>query len=246
MTRTRAALIHLGISSVLAMGVIALLVFGWYPWPYFLALGGLMLVTLIVGVDVVLGPLLTFIVFKSGKKSLKFDLTAIALIQAAALGYGLWAGYTSRVVYGVFVENKFHLVQANEVEESELAKATREEFRTLPLFGPKYIAARAPASFTNSLENMLIQASGLGIQNMPQYYLPMNEAMEAIKQHDLDGKKLARENPALQDRIRLIETSQNKTLLTLPIHTRNGNDLILVIVPSEGKVVDVLRLPART
>lgn len=90
MPRTKAVLIHLGLSSALALGVTSLLVFGWYPWPYFMALGGLMLVALIVGVDVVLGPLLTFIVFKPGKKSLKFDLTVIALVQAAALGYGLW------------------------------------------------------------------------------------------------------------------------------------------------------------
>ena len=41
-------------------------------------------------IDVILGPLLTLLVYKQGKKTLLFDLTVIVLLQISALGYGLW------------------------------------------------------------------------------------------------------------------------------------------------------------
>jgi len=52
----------------------------WYPPPLFQLLGGFELLLLIVAVDIALGPLLTLVVFKSGKKRLKFDLSVIALL----------------------------------------------------------------------------------------------------------------------------------------------------------------------
>jgi hypothetical protein len=48
------------------------------------------LLLLMAGIDIVVGPLLTLIVFKAGKKGLKFDLALIALAQAAFLAYGVW------------------------------------------------------------------------------------------------------------------------------------------------------------
>ncbi len=74
MSRWKAAGIHLSISILIGLVVGALLFGVWYPPPFFHAAGADMLVLLLVGVDVVLGPLLTLIVFKSGKRGLKFDL----------------------------------------------------------------------------------------------------------------------------------------------------------------------------
>ena len=45
---------------------------------------------LVVGIDVVLGPLLTLIVFHPKKKSLIWDLAVIVAVQLGALGYGVW------------------------------------------------------------------------------------------------------------------------------------------------------------
>ena len=114
MTRTRAALIHLAISVAFAVAAALLIVLGWYTLPYFWLVGGLFLLALIVGVDVILGPLMTFIVCApaSPGKNCFFDLSLIGLLQAAALVYGLHAAYTSRLVYAVYVDGVFHLVKA--------------------------------------------------------------------------------------------------------------------------------------
>ena len=61
--RWRAALIHLGCSAVLASAAAALVFLVWYPWPYSVLAGGIGLFILITGVDVVMGPLITLVVF---------------------------------------------------------------------------------------------------------------------------------------------------------------------------------------
>ena len=55
----------------------------WYPQPYFAAMGGATLILLLIGVDVVIGPLITLIVFDPKKKSLRFDLAVIARCKSA-------------------------------------------------------------------------------------------------------------------------------------------------------------------
>ena len=85
MTRWKASGIHLVISIAIAVAAVAAMLGVMYPWEYFQASGGFKLLTILLSVDVVIGPLLTLLVFKSGKPSLKFDLTVIALLQLAAL-----------------------------------------------------------------------------------------------------------------------------------------------------------------
>jgi hypothetical protein len=198
MTRVNAALTHLLISVILASIVIGLLLFGWYRLPYFWAVGGPMLLALIVGVDVVLGPLMTLIIFNPAKSrlALTLDLSLIALVQAAALGYGLYTGYTSRLVYGVFVENEFRLVKATEIEPQYLAKARLPEFRELPLFGPKLIGVEMPVD--PKLRSDMSFYSALGVvQGMPEYFAPLNRSHDRIAKAAIPRDRLEKRNTKL-------------------------------------------------
>src|SRR5256885_4161050 len=116
MTRVRAASLHLGISVIVALIAVASMILVWYPPPLFQLLGGFELLLLIVGVDVTLGPLLTFVVFKSGKKGLKFDLSAIAFLQLSALIYGASVVFVARPGYIVFVKDRFEMVRVADIE----------------------------------------------------------------------------------------------------------------------------------
>ena len=98
--RLRASVIHLAISLAIA-SLAALLVFGWwYPHPYRDLSGGRELFTLVVAVDVVLGPLITLVIFNPAKtrRHLVMDFTVIGLLQVAALAYGLWTVFVARPV----------------------------------------------------------------------------------------------------------------------------------------------------
>jgi hypothetical protein len=83
-SRWQASGTHLLVCVVIAAVVISVMLGVWYPGPLFEAAGGSELLYILVGVDVILGPLLTLIVFKSGKRGMKFDLTMIGLVQVAA------------------------------------------------------------------------------------------------------------------------------------------------------------------
>lgn len=88
MSRFQAALIHLLISTLVVGTVVGVVYWLWYPEPTFGIVGVLPIILMLVGIDLVLGPLLTMIVYKHGKPGLKFDLSVIALVQIAALVYG--------------------------------------------------------------------------------------------------------------------------------------------------------------
>ena len=175
MTRFRAAAIHFGLCVFVAFVLLALFWFVWYPAPLFRAVGGLEIFLMLLGIDIVLGPLLTFVVFKAGKKTLKFDLAVIALVQIAALTYGVYALLAGRPVYLASLGDGFKLVQANEVElkELEIAKTT------LPLWGPKWVGTKRSTDAQENERVSLSGAAGGGYAHFPQHHVPL-ESMRAV------------------------------------------------------------------
>ncbi len=98
------------------MGLVLLV---WYPLPFFFVDAGWKVNIILILVDIVLGPLLTFVVFKPGKKGLKFDLTLIIVIQLAALTAGAWVTYSDRPIYSAFVVDRFELVYPSDFKDGE-------------------------------------------------------------------------------------------------------------------------------
>src|SRR4051812_39853954 len=94
--RIRAATLHLALSAAIAAAVFLPIYFFWYPDVLFSKAGGRDLFFLILGVDVTIGPLITFVIFVPRKKGLAFDLAVIAILQTAALAYGVYVLFESR------------------------------------------------------------------------------------------------------------------------------------------------------
>ncbi len=141
MSRLRGFLIHLSLSAAVVGCVFAVVFFLWYPRPYFEVVGAWYLVRLLVFVDVVLGPLLTLIIFKSGKPGLKFDLTFIALVQVAALIYGTGIIYQERPYYLVFSVDRFEVVARQDVDVTQIKY---DALREKPWTGTVKVFARLP------------------------------------------------------------------------------------------------------
>src|SRR4051812_9555012 len=68
--RLKAGGTHFAISLAVAAAVFSTIYFLWFPGVLFDGAGGRDLLQLIILVDVTLGPLLTFVVFVPGKRSL--------------------------------------------------------------------------------------------------------------------------------------------------------------------------------
>jgi hypothetical protein len=137
-SKKRAFLSHLGVSATLVGSVILLVFFVWYPEPFFEAVGTWSIVRILVGVDLVLGPLLTLIVFRPRKPRLLLDMSVIAAVQAAALVYGVSVLYQERPYYLVFAVDRFHILAREDIVAPEPAWASK------PLRGPEKVVAKLP------------------------------------------------------------------------------------------------------
>ena len=92
--RLKFFLSHLSLSILIALIVMGLVFFVWYPTPLAKAVGVTHIFLMILAIDVIVGPLLGLLVYKESKKSLKFDLTVIIFIQISALLYGVYMSFT--------------------------------------------------------------------------------------------------------------------------------------------------------
>lgn len=123
--RLRATGIHFAISLAIFAVAMYLILAHWYPGFHFNVDGGWQGTRIMVGVDLVLGPLLTLIIFNplKARRLIAFDLTCIGLIQLAALVWGFYAIHSQRPVSVNFFEGEFHSITAEPIrmEEYELS-----------------------------------------------------------------------------------------------------------------------------
>ena len=113
MSRYLAAFYHLLISLVIFGFLTYLVVFVWYPEFFYAVDGGWEGMRIIIGVDLILGPALTLIVFRHGKPGLKFDLTMIGLFQGICLLAGVIVVYSERPTFFVYYEKHFYSTSAD-------------------------------------------------------------------------------------------------------------------------------------
>lgn len=192
MSRFRAGGLHFLISFFVALVLLALFWFVWYPAPMLTAIGGREIFLLIVGIDVVLGPLLTTIVFKSGKKTLKFDLTVIGVVQVAALAYGLTTLLQARPIFVAALGDKFQVVQAGEITDSNLAKTKT----SLPWWGPRWVGTKEPLDLNDISELDLLETVGGGRGQLPQLHIPYESMTQEILHRSQPIAELKKHNVA--------------------------------------------------
>lgn len=175
----RPALIHLSVSVLIALASMALIFLVWYPSPLDVAQGVSHLVLLMIGVDVMLGPLITCIIFSPAKKYLWVDLMTIAALQTIALLYGLHAIFDGRPAYLVFNVDRFDVVAAKELVMDSLARVPPG--LGLSVLGPRTVAARLPAESEKRQAIMFSAASGgADLPQLPEFYVPIEGERSAM------------------------------------------------------------------
>jgi hypothetical protein len=180
-SRGRAALIHLAISAVIAAVVGALVFALWYPYPYRDISSGSELFRLVVAVDVVLGPLITFAIFDLAKprKELRRDLVVVGLLQLAGLAYGLWTVQLARPVHMVFEYDRFRVIHRVDIPEELLARVPPG--LELPAFGgPTPLSLRAFASESEKANFTLEALKGVQLAARPELWEPYEAGRQRI------------------------------------------------------------------
>jgi len=180
MSRYKASLIHLAGSALVLILVFLVISQVWYPGVLFSKSAGIKLLTIVAGIDLVAGPLITLIVFDAKKKLIQMDMAIILFCQFCFMSYGMWTVFVSRPAYIVFTGTNFFMVRANEIEKSALDQVKNERFKHLPLTGPEFVGVKEPEDAKVKNDIAFAGLGGMGIQNLPQYYVPLTEVQDQI------------------------------------------------------------------
>ncbi|MBU2885419.1 hypothetical protein KO507_06565 [Gilvimarinus agarilyticus] len=172
--RIKAFSVHLAISIVIFLMILAVVYCSWFPAGLFQA-GAWQGLKIIAFVDLILGPVLTFIVFNTKKKSLRWDLTAVGILQAVCLGYGLMQLEQQRIVSMVLMDDQLFVVHKMDLELSGY-KAKELE---LSLVGPPVLAFyNLPENIAAVKNDLMIVAN---LEGQPQFqinhYIPTHKAL---------------------------------------------------------------------
>ncbi len=224
-SKIKASFFHFLISVLVTGCTLLLMLKVWYPAPFFDILGIAEILLMILAIDIVLGPLLTFIVFKPQKRTLKFDLSIIVLIQLSALLYGLHTVYQAHPLYVVFAIDRFTPINTNEISPE---KIKYDALKKSKFSGPTLAYLKKP---TNPAEMSRITMEVLSgkpdIDARAEYYLPFEDHLEDVFSKGLDTDALLRK-------------PENQALLK-DFTQKHGNTLDdYAFLPLVGKTKDVL------
>ena len=135
--RWQAASAHLALSFIIFSGLLALILFVWYPGVFF-HFGAVDGIKIVAGVDLVLGPLLTLIIFNKNKsvKLIAIDLLVIWLVQLIALGAGIRVVYMERPVVQVLSDDGYiYIHTASEFSQANITTDFESpSTKTIPFF----------------------------------------------------------------------------------------------------------------
>lgn len=236
--RLRGFLIHLIASVCMALIATGIIFLVWYPSPLAQAIGVTSVVLLLLGVDVVAGPLLTLAVCKQGKKSLKYDLALIIIIQISAFIYGMHIIAQGRPVWIVFNKDSFVAVQAFEMKHDYMAKA-KPEYQATNFSGPQWIALHYP---TDTEQKKILYESafkGVDLPRRADFYEPVANQIESIKQKAQDLSQLNQFNKPEEVKTELAKWPEANAFLPL-----NAREIpVSVLIKREtGEVIAIVNL----
>jgi hypothetical protein len=243
--RLRAGALSLGVSAAVVGTVATAIAFVMHTMPFFWATGGIKLIAIVAMVDIVLGPLLVFLVYDERKKSLRRDLSFIVCLQLAAIAYGIHASVLARPVFMTFAVDRFELVSAAEVDAEELEKAP-EKFRRLSFRGPVLAAARMPED-RDERERLLFASTSYGVdlRHLLRHYVDYDAQRDMALAKSRPVAELDRYNdPArVAEAIAPIRAIAGKPerLRYLPVQGPR-EDLVAVLDGDDGRLLGTLRL----
>lgn len=242
----KAASIHLIISILVALGMGVFVFSIWFPYPYQTMTRGYELFILIIAVEVICGPFLTFIIFnkKKTRKELALDLSLIVLIQISALLYGIWTLSAIRPLYLVHEFDRFKLISAMDVDKQELA-TLRENLRVGILDTPKFVSIRDVTK--SEREQVLFESlqGGRDYGERPIFYTEYNglEAYKKATSLNKFFKKNENLDSAFSDRKKINEKAEKlnvkeNDIKYLPVVSRQD---WIAIMNNQGKVIEYLK-----
>lgn len=233
--RLRAASLHFGVSLLVA-SLAALLVFQvWYPSPFAAVTQVGPVFLMLVGIDIVIGPALTLVVAKPTKPRAELirDLSVIAVLQLAALGYGLHSVAAARPAALVFEVDLFRLVTVADIDPAVLAEAPAN-LRSLSWSGPRLMAVVKPTNPDEQLRTIELGLSGIPLAALPRYWRDYATQVEQVWQKSRPVSDLLSKYPQLRQEVAAIAAQAGQSpdaLRFLPLTSRQSSSWVSLVAP---------------
>ena len=228
--KIKAFALHFLLSGIVILCFVGLIRVIWYPEPFLKAEGGLEIILLLIGVDLILGPTLTAVVYKPGKKGLFFDLALIVLIQLFALVYGMQTLYKERPQYVAFVVDRFTTVPAASIEIDELLD---KNLLTKVFDKPRLVFIELEEN-PDIRYKILMESvyGGKGYPGRPEYYRNISDFIDTVNNDDrqLKLENILRIHPETEKTIRELAASGDRRLDQLIFYPLKGKRKHMVLV----------------
>jgi hypothetical protein len=194
-------------------GLVLLLVFlVWYPAPYFRVAGAREVLVMVIFADLVLGPLLTLILFKPGKAGLWFDVVCISVLKVGALVYGVGLLFAERPAYAVFAKDRVTVLSHKDVS----GETVRDELCTGKGLGPCLVVARVPED-PDAYQRLLFETlqGGADIERRPAFWVAFDEARDEVRAASRPLQTLGLRYPDTSEEIERVAVRTGKPVQSL-------------------------------
>ncbi|AUZ05093.2 hypothetical protein ADP71_14980 [Vitreoscilla sp. C1] len=234
-SKFKAAGIHLLICILIATTIFVLMTQMWYPDGLLTLAGGLRFFTVLVCCDVILGPIITLIVYsiKKSKRERFWDFAIIGTVQVAALSIGLHAIIDGRPAFAVFTGKKIEIINAVHMQEHELALGKQAPFQHVSWQGPVAAIAQYPEQDAKLQSAIMDSAgAGFGFAYMPRFYETLAQPQLQVLQNAI--KPIAQLKQLAPTRVNDIDQALQNAGLNeqnagwLDVETNNGFGVAIV------------------
>ncbi len=184
------------------------------------------------------GPLLTWLVYRKGKKYLALDITVIILIQLAAFGWATLMLYRERPYFMVFTVDRFEILAKPEIDPAAI---TDPKFLQKPFRGPILLYANMPPQgplYQRLLREILMEGKP-DLQYRPAFWSLYAARQKAVTKAEKPLTRLRKSRPGAEKRIDRFVRSHGDDIGVLgfvPAHDRNA-DFTVVLNIRTGAVI---------
>jgi len=198
-------------------------------------------------IDLVLGPILTFIVFNKNKsyKELRNDISLIVLLQLSALGWGIYTVQTQRPVAAVYWDGTFYTVTAADILNQDLSldvlKAYGDDF-------PIYLFTPYPANqkeWQPVLERM--KYKNLPPFQQTELYTSLEGNHDEIYEHRIDIEEIIAHNQEMHEELEgiLLQTgTQLHDNYYIPMYSKYRN--VILVFDSSSSLIGTISAPLKS
>lgn len=236
--RLKFFLSHLTISFLIALLAVGVVFFVWYPAPLAKAVGVTHIFLMMLIIDVIVGPILGFLVYKQGKKNLKFDLSVIILLQICAFGYGIYSIADGRPVWLVYSVDRIELIRNNDIQQQPHVKI-KPQYQHPSWTSQQYVAVQLSKNHEQKQNDMFNAIFGLTLAQQPDRYVPYLQSKSDIQKNAQSLEILKQFNDKKQLKAILAQYPQANAFVPL----KAGHvDMTVLLDKNTGEVIKIVDL----